>query len=110
MFVDANAAHVIMRNRRHLHRRLGQIDAIGQQSVDHRPESAAQLRRCNVAEVEIGAAVRRAPPGFDFFEYGVGSDVAGGVILAEVGAAVAVDELFESAVEKLPPNVATGPA
>ncbi len=39
----------------------------GEQAIDHRTEGAAQLRFRNVTKVEIGAAVRRAAAGFDFF-------------------------------------------
>ena len=65
------------------------------------PKAPRRLRFRNVAKVEISAAVRRAAAGFDFLQNRVGGDIARRVVLAEIRAAVAVDELFEVAVEQL---------
>ena len=48
--VGYNAAHVVMRDRRHLDRHFGQIDAVGGEAIDHRPEGFAQARFPGSAE------------------------------------------------------------
>ena len=42
--VGRDAAHVIVRDRRHLDRHLGEVDAVRREPVDHRAERLAQLR------------------------------------------------------------------
>ena len=75
--VGLHAAHVIVRDRRHLDRLLGEIDAVRRQPVDHRAERLAQLRLRHVLEAEIGAAVRRAAAGLDLLDDRVGADDRG---------------------------------
>ena len=69
--VHANAAHVVMRDRAHLDRHAGQIDAVGGESIDHRSERIPQRRFGDMPEIEIDAAVRRAATGLDFLDDGV---------------------------------------
>ena len=94
LHVGRDAAHVIVRDRRHLDRHLGEVDAVLRQPVDHRPERLAQLLRRHVLEAQIGAAVRRAAAGLDLLDDGVGGDVAGDDVFAVLRHAVAVGELL----------------
>ena len=75
--VGDDAAHVVVRDRRHLDRHPGEIDAVRGEPVDHRAERRAQLRLRAVLEAQIGAAMRRAAPGLHLLDDGVGRDVAG---------------------------------
>src|SRR3990172_7235248 len=54
-----------------------------------------------MAEIEIGAAVRRASARFDFLEDRVGRQVPHRRVLTKVLPAVAVDEFFKPPVEQL---------
>ena len=47
--VGFDATHVVMRDRRHLDRHAGEIDAVCGEPVDHRPERRAQRRRASNA-------------------------------------------------------------
>ena len=73
--VGYNAAHVVMRDRCHLDRHFGQIDAIGGEAIDHRPKGLAQRAFRAVLEAKINPAMRRAATGFDLLEDRVTADV-----------------------------------
>ena len=85
LHVGRDAAHVIMRDRRHLDRHLRQVDAVVGEPVDHRAERLAQLLRRHVLEAQIRAAVRRAAAGLDLLQDRVGADVAGDDVFAVLG-------------------------
>ena len=87
--VGIDAAHVIMRDRRDFDRHAGEIDAIGGEPVDHRPECRAQSRRRAMLERQISAAMRRAAAGLDFLEDGVGREIARQHVFAVLVGAVA---------------------
>ncbi len=46
--------------------------------------------------------MRRSTAGFDFFENSVSGDIARCIVLAEIRAAVAIDEFFQFSIEQLP--------
>src|ERR1700749_4148575 len=54
-----------MRDRRHLDRHLGEIDAVGSKAVDHRTERLAQRVFRTMLETQIRTAMRRTAAGFD---------------------------------------------
>src|SRR3569833_2840523 len=56
VLVHAYSAHVIVGYWSHLDELLGQIDTIGGEPVDDRPESAAYLFRWRMTKAEIGAS------------------------------------------------------
>ena len=74
--VGYDATHMIVRDRRYLHRHFGQIDAIGGETVDHRPEGFAQSVFRAVLKTEIHPAVRRAAAGFDLLENRVSAEIS----------------------------------
>ena len=98
--VGLDAAHVIMRDRRHLDRHAGEIDVVCGEAIDHRAERRAQRRRRAMLEGQIRAAVRRAAAGLDFLEDGVGGEIAGQHVFAVFVGAVARGEFLHAAVEQ----------
>ena len=60
--VGRDPAHVVMRDRRDLDRHLGQVDAVGRQPVDHRPERGAQGGRRTVLETQECPAMGEPRP------------------------------------------------
>ena len=58
--VHADAAHVVVRDRRHFDRLAREVDAVRREAVDHRTERHTQVPLVAMLEREPGAAVRRA--------------------------------------------------
>ena len=75
MFIHTDAAHVIVRDRRHLDRLPRQIDPIRKQTVDHGPECFAQACFGHMTEGQEYTARGRTPPGFHFFHDRITGDV-----------------------------------
>src|ERR1700733_15881360 len=92
-----------MRDRRDFDRLSGQIDAVGRERIDHRPERATKLRFRHMLEAQIGAAGGTAAPGFDFFEDGIGRKIPRqnvSAIVAAIGRRVVLLEFLYLAVEQ----------
>src|SRR4029078_12088511 len=77
--VGDDAAHVVMRDRCELDWHLGEIDTIGCEAIDHRPEGFAQGAFRAVLKAEINPAVRRAAAGFHLLKGPVTADGLAGV-------------------------------
>ena len=99
--VGHDATHVVVRDRCHLDRHLGEIDAIGGETVDHWPEGFAQCAFRAVLKAEIDSAMRRTPAGFDLLENRVTADVPRDDVFSVLGHAVALREFLHGSTEPL---------
>ena len=89
-----------MRDRCHLDRLAGEVDAVAQQPVDYRSECVAQIRLRQVGEGQPRPARRRTAARVDFAADRVCREVAGRRVPAAVLTTVPVDELFHRTVEQ----------
>jgi hypothetical protein len=100
--IDPYAPHVIVGGRGDLDHGLCQVDAIGSQAVDDRPEGRAQLGFGYMTEAQEGTSRWRAAAGFDFFQNGVGRGIARDRIAPRFGlVTIGFNELFAQAATSL---------